>query len=89
MTLGKISLFTEGHSKSHCYLKKLQVYDPCMGSGSLMLSRRNYSSEPDYIKYYGQELMLSNMFYNTSIPTCIVVLKKHRSALQWRITVDL
>ena len=33
--------------------KGLQVYDPCMGSGSLMLSCRNYSSEPDYIKYYG------------------------------------
>ena len=37
--------------------KGLQVYDPCMGSGSLMLSCRNYSKEPDYIKYYGQELM--------------------------------
>lgn len=33
--------------------KGLQVYDPCMGSGSLMLSCRNYSEEPDYIKYYG------------------------------------
>ena len=33
--------------------KGLQVYDPCMGSGSLMLSCRNYSKEPDYIKYYG------------------------------------
>lgn len=39
--------------------KGLQVYDPCMGSGSLMLSCRNYSTEPDYIKYYGQELMPS------------------------------
>ena len=39
--------------------KGLQVYDPCMGSGSLMLSCRNYSKEPDYIKYYGQELMPS------------------------------
>ena len=28
----------------------LQVYDPCMGSGSLMLSCKNYSSEPDYFK---------------------------------------
>lgn len=37
----------------------LQVYDPCMGSGSLMLSCRNYSKEPDYIRYYGQELMPS------------------------------
>jgi len=37
----------------------LQVYDPCMGSGSLMLSCKNYSKEPDYIKYYGQELMPS------------------------------
>lgn len=39
--------------------KGLQVYDPCMGSASLMLSCRNYSKEPDYIKYYGQELMPS------------------------------
>lgn len=37
----------------------LQVYDPCMGSGSLLLSCKNYSNEPDYIKYYGQELMPS------------------------------
>ena len=37
----------------------LQVYDPCMGSGSLMLSCKNYSKEPDYIRYYGQELMPS------------------------------
>ena len=39
--------------------KGLQVYDPTMGSGSLMLSCKNYSSEPDYISYYGQELMPS------------------------------
>lgn len=39
--------------------KGLQIYDPCMGSASLMLSCRNYSKEPDYIKYYGQELMPS------------------------------
>lgn len=39
--------------------KGLQVYDPCMGSASLMLSCKNYSKEPDYIKYYGQELMPS------------------------------
>lgn len=39
--------------------KGLQVYDPCMGSGSLMLSAQKYSKEPDYIKYYGQELMPS------------------------------
>lgn len=55
--------------------KGLQVYDPCMGSGSLMLSCRNYSKEPDYIKYYGQELMPStynlarmNMFLHNVLP---------------------
>ena len=55
--------------------KGLQVYDPCMGSGSLMLSCKNYSSEPDYIKYYGQELMPStynlarmNMFLHGIAP---------------------
>ncbi len=39
--------------------KGLLAYDPCCGSGSLLLSCRNYSNEPDYIKYYGQELMPS------------------------------
>ncbi len=55
--------------------KGLQVYDPCMGSGSLMLSCRNYSKEPEYIKYYGQELMPStynlarmNMFLHGVMP---------------------
>ncbi len=55
--------------------KGLQVYDACMGSGSLMLSCRNYSKEPDYIKYYGQELMPStynlarmNMFLHGILP---------------------
>jgi len=55
--------------------KGLQVYDPCMGSGSLMLSCRNYSKEPDFIKYYGQELMPStynlarmNMFLHRVLP---------------------
>ena len=55
--------------------KGLQVYDPCMGSASLMLSCRNYSKEPDYIKYHGQELMPStynlarmNMFLHGILP---------------------
>lgn len=55
--------------------KGLQVYDPCMGSASLMLSCRNYSKEPDYIKYYGQELMPStynlarmNLFLHGVLP---------------------
>ena len=55
--------------------KGLQVYDPCMGSGSLMLSCRNYSKQSDYIKYYGQELMPStynlarmNMFLHGVLP---------------------
>lgn len=37
----------------------LLAYDPCCGSGSLLLSCRKYSNEPDYIKFYGQELMQS------------------------------
>jgi len=55
--------------------KGLQVYDPCMGSGSLMLSCKSYSAEPEYIKYYGQELMPStynlarmNMFLHSVQP---------------------
>ena len=53
----------------------LQVYDPCMGSGSLLLSCKNYSNKPEYIKYYGQELMPStynlarmNMFLHGIAP---------------------
>ena len=49
----------------------LSVYDPCMGSGSLLLNAKKYAKEPNYIKYYGQELNTStynlarmNMFLN-------------------------
>lgn len=37
----------------------LSVYDPCMGSGSLMLNAKKYSNMARNIKYYGQELMTS------------------------------
>ena len=40
-------------------MRGLSVYDPCMGSGSLLLNANKYSSEPEYIKYYGQELNTS------------------------------
>lgn len=53
----------------------LSVYDPCMGSGSLLLNAKKYSKEPGYIRYYGQELMTStfnlarmNMFLHGIIP---------------------
>lgn len=36
--------------------KGLTVYDPCMGSGSLMLNMRSYSKASKLIRYYGQEL---------------------------------
>lgn len=32
------------------------VYDPTMGSGSLMLHIRDYINQPDNVKYHGQEL---------------------------------
>lgn len=55
--------------------KGLSVYDPCMGSGSLLLNAKKYSKEPAYIKYYGQELMTStynlarmNMFLHGVTP---------------------
>lgn len=55
--------------------KGLSVYDPCMGSGSLLLNAKKYSTEPNYIKYYGQELMTStynlarmNMFLHGIVP---------------------
>lgn len=53
----------------------LSVYDPCMGSGSLLLNAKKYASRPEYIKYYGQELMTStynlarmNMFLHGIAP---------------------
>ncbi len=56
-------------------VKGLQVYDPCMGSGSLLLSTKKYSKYPDYVKFYGQELMPStynlarmNMFLHAIAP---------------------
>lgn len=55
--------------------ENLQVYDPCMGSGSLLLSCKNYSNHPYKINYYGQELMQStynlarmNMFLHAVAP---------------------
>lgn len=36
--------------------KLFSVYDPTMGSGSLMLNIRNYINHPDRVKYHGQEL---------------------------------
>lgn len=36
--------------------KLFSVYDPTMGSGSLMLNIRNYINHPDSVKYHGQEL---------------------------------
>lgn len=53
----------------------LSVYDPCMGSGSLLLNAKKYSNQPRTIKYYGQELMTStynlarmNMFLHGIAP---------------------
>lgn len=53
----------------------LSVYDPCMGSGSLLLNAKSYSTKPRNIKYYGQELMTStynlarmNMFLHGVAP---------------------
>lgn len=55
--------------------KGLSIYDPCMGSGSLLLNAKKYATEPGYIKYYGQELNTStynlarmNMFLHGITP---------------------
>lgn len=42
--------------------KGFTVYDPTMGSGSLLLNPRKYSNEKDTIKYFGQEK--NNATYN-------------------------
>lgn len=39
--------------------KGLSVYDPTMGSGSLLLNVKKYSNEPGTISYFGQELNTS------------------------------
>ncbi|WP_150285059.1 type I restriction-modification system subunit M [Rummeliibacillus sp. TYF-LIM-RU47] len=36
--------------------KLFSVFDPTMGSGSLMLNVRNYLHHPDSVKYHGQEI---------------------------------
>jgi len=36
--------------------KLFSVFDPTMGSGSLMLNVRNYLNHPEMVKYHGQEL---------------------------------
>ena len=53
----------------------LLVYDPCMGSSSLLLAARRFSENPKDIKYFGQELMTStyniarmNMFLHRVAP---------------------
>ncbi len=53
----------------------LLVYDPCMGSASLLLDARKFSKEAAYVRYYGQELMQStynlarmNMFLHGIAP---------------------
>lgn len=37
----------------------LTVYDPAMGSASLLLSLKRFSKKPAFIRYYGQELITS------------------------------
>ena len=39
--------------------KGMSVYDPTMGSGSLLLNAKRYSKEASTISYYGQELITS------------------------------
>ncbi len=53
----------------------LLVYDPCMGSGSLLLGANRFSDHPEYVRYYGQELIAStynlarmNMFLHNIAP---------------------
>ena len=53
---GPAELLTQIAIEGNENKKGLQVYDPCMGSGSLLLDAKKYSKEPDYIQYYGQAL---------------------------------
>lgn len=38
---------------------KLSVYDPAMGSGSLLLNFKKYFSAPEKVEYFGQEINIS------------------------------
>lgn len=56
-------------------IKGLSIYDPAMGSGSLLLNGMKFSHDPRNIKYYGQELNTStynlarmNMFLHGVAP---------------------
>ena len=55
--------------------RTILVYDPCMGSASLLLGASRFSGKPEYIRYYGQELIAStynlarmNMFLHHIAP---------------------
>jgi len=37
----------------------LFAYDPCMGSASLLLNMKKFAENPNFIKYFGQELVTS------------------------------
>ena len=39
--------------------KGMSVYDPTMGSGSLLLNAKKYSHKPQTVVYFGQELNTS------------------------------
>lgn len=53
----------------------LSVYDPAMGSASLLLEAKRFSKQPEEVRYYGQELITStynlarmNMFLHAISP---------------------
>lgn len=55
--------------------KGLSVYDPAMGSASLLLDARKYSKHPELVKHFGQEIMATtynlarmNMFLHEISP---------------------
>lgn len=55
--------------------KGLSVYDPAMGSASLLLDARKYSKHPELVKHFGQEIMATtynlarmNMFLHDIAP---------------------
>lgn len=39
--------------------KGMTLYDPAMGSGSLLLNAKKYSNQSDTVSYYGQEINTS------------------------------
>ena len=73
----------------------LLVYDPCCGSASMLLDARKFTTQPAYVKYFGQELMMStynlarmNMFLHGIAPENQVIRNGDTLDADWPTTEE-